>query len=303
MLTQKQEKYDVGVIVGRFQTPELHSEHLELFKTVFNNHERVLVFLGISPLLSSRNNPLDFEARKAMILEAFPKATILYIKDTPDDSAWSHRLDQQIQDIISPELSVVLYGGRDSFIGHYNGIYSTIELESKKIISGREIRDKIKSQVLSSYDYRAGVIYAAYNRFATCFPTVDVAVLNENETEVLLIKKVFKKELMFPGGFASPTSSSYEADARREVDEELGIDITDPIYIGSFQINDWRYRSENDKIKTLFFKAKYFSGRLEVKDKFEQISAIQWVKLDDLLNVIQGEHRALAQMLLINLKK
>ncbi len=47
------------------------------------------------------------------------------------------------------------------------------------------------------------------------------------------------------------------------MEEEAGIAITDPEYMGSFVIDDWRYRGERDVIKTLLFRARLLSGSAE----------------------------------------
>ena len=253
-------KADVAVIAARFQVHELHSAHEDLIKSVCNEHDKVIIFLGLSPLMVTQNNPLDFESRKQMILKQFPEVNVLYIKDVNNDEAWSERLDEQISDIVSPNQSVVLYGSRDSFIDHYSGKFNTIELQQETFISGTEIRKSIGRKVKNTPAFRAGVIWAAYNQYPKVYATVDVAILDEDEKRLLLARKPFEKLYRFVGGFADPKSSSYEEDARREVAEEAGIEITDPQYVGSYYIDDWRYRSEVDKIKTLFFKARIMFG-------------------------------------------
>ena len=85
-------QYDVGALVGRFQVHELHEAHKALIQHVFDNHEKVIIFLGLSPLPVSFNNPLDFESRKQMILAEFPEAIVLYCKDTVSDEVWSRMI-------------------------------------------------------------------------------------------------------------------------------------------------------------------------------------------------------------------
>ena len=179
-MSVKQDRYDVGVIVGRFQVPELHVAHRALIEHVCQEHDKVLIFLGLSPLMVTRENPLDFEARKQMILAAFPHVNVLYIKDVHSDEVWSRKLDEMVSDNVTPAQSVVLYGGRDSFINHYHGKYPTQELEQDVWVSGNEIRAEIsKKSVKSSPDFRAGVVWAAYSQFPTAYPCVDVAIFGK----------------------------------------------------------------------------------------------------------------------------
>jgi len=277
-MKHKKEEYAVGVLVGRFQVHELHTAHYDLIKSVCNEHDKVIIFLGLSPLMVTRNNPLDFESRKQMILQEFPEVNVLYIKDTKEDEPWSTKLDEQISDLVGSQQSVVLYGSRDSFISHYTGKYNTQELLQESFISGTEIRRSISRKVKNTPEFRAGVIWGAYNQYPKTYATVDVAVLNEEETKILLARKPFETQFRFIGGFSDPESESYEEDARREVYEEACIDVTDPIYLGSFKVDDWRYRSEIDKIKTMFFVCRYFAGKPEARD---DVVEVRWFDLND----------------------
>lgn len=292
----KVKSYDVGVIVGRFQVPELHEVHRNLIKSVCDNHQKVILYLGMSPLLTTINNPLDFESRKQMILEEFPDITVLYIRDVHDDERWSKNLDEQISHVVAPHQSVVLYGGRDSFIEHYEGKHDVLELESEKILSGTEIRKEVSKSVKKDPMFRRGWIHAAFNRFPTCYPTVDIAIFDEEEKKILLGRKEGEPLYRLPGGFADPRSTSYEADARREAQEETGVTITDPAYIGSFIIDDWRYRNEPDKIKTLLFKAKMLHGPVKADD---DLAEVKWFDVDNIdLYDVMTNHRELLQAVL-----
>jgi bifunctional NMN adenylyltransferase/nudix hydrolase len=272
----KTETYDVGVLVGRFQVPELHDAHRDLINTVLRKHDKVIIILGSSPLWATKTNPLDFQARRQMIRETFPDADIevLYIKDVHNDDMWSKQLD-------GPGQTAVLYGSRDSFLNHYTGTLPSAELESTVFVSGTEVRkDVARSKARNSSDFRAGIIWATQNRFPTSFPTVDVAVLNNDATKVLLAKKPNETKYRFIGGFADPKrSNSFEEDAIREVQEEAGIKVSGLEYLGSAKIDDWRYRGEDDKIKTLFFVAMHASGTPEPDD---DIAELKWFSLQEL---------------------
>jgi|688.fasta_scaffold169483_5 bifunctional NMN adenylyltransferase/nudix hydrolase len=292
---------DIGIVIGRFQVHELHSAHLDLIQSVCNEHEKVIIFLGLSPLMVTSNNPLDFESRKQMILESFPKVIVMYIKDNPSDEVWSKDLDEKIRDLASPTQSVVLYGSRDSFITHYSGKYRTQELMQETYISGSEIRKNISKKVKSSADFRAGVIWASGNRFPTCFPCVDIAIFNEDYSKILLARKAKETLYRFVGGFADPKSDCYETDARREVQEETGLEIGDLKYLGSTIINDFRYRREIDKVKTLFFVGKILFGRPEAND---DICEVKFFDIDKLTATdMIPEHKPLFDMLQKYLKK
>jgi bifunctional NMN adenylyltransferase/nudix hydrolase len=296
-------QYDIGVLVGRFQVHELHDAHRDLIQTVCDSHEKVIIFLGLSPLPNSASNPLDFESRKQMILAEFPDVNVLYIADHPSDDEWSKKLDRQITDLSLPGQSVVLYGGRDSFISHYTGQHPTRELLQATFRSGTEVRRSIaRSRARASAEFRAGAIWASQSRYPTAYTTVDVAVFNENGQKLLLGRKDNEKLFRFIGGFSDPASGSFEQDARREVMEEAGVEIGDVKYIGSMRVDDWRYRAEPDCIKTMLFRSKYLHGRPAPNDDIAEVRWFDLVALSDTRTIVP-EHRPLMEMLFDNLSK
>lgn len=297
-LAHRRDVYDVGVVVGRFQVPELHDAHRALIQTVCDAHDKVLVLLGVSPLRATTQNPLDFEARKQMILAAFPRANVLPIKDSASDHVWSRRLDEIVGDFLTPSQSAVIYGSRDSFLGHYHGRRPVQELVAERVVSGSEVRKAVsRHSTRASSDFRAGVVWAAFNRFPTCYPTVDVGVYDETGSRILLGQKADEEKWRLFGGFADPRSASYEADARREVEEEAGVAITDPQYMGSYVIDDWRYRGERDVIKTLLFRAKLLHGSPAAGD---DIATVRWfvAAAIDLERDVMPAHRSLIAVLI-----
>lgn len=303
-MNPKEIRADVGVIIGRFQVPELHEAHQDLIQSVINRHHKVIVFLGLSPCKTTFNNPLDFESRKQLILQKYPQVLVLYIKDEASDDVWSKKLDCQIDDILGPNQNAVIYGSRDSFIPYYKGSFPIVELEPTRIISGTELRKEASNRVKSSPDFRAGVIWAVGNQFATCLPTVDVAIINREKNQLLLERKAGERLYRFVGGFAKPTSPSYEADAKREVMEETALEVSEPMYIGSTLIDDWRYRKEMNKIKTLFFVCNYMFGSPNPNlncDISEHIAEVRWFDIATLERNIGSdvveEHRPLLEML------
>lgn len=298
----KRPQAEVGVIVGRFQTHKLHESHIDLIQTVIDRHDKVLIFLGLSPIKATWNNPLDFESRRVMIAEKFSKVTILYVKDQESDALWSKKLDTMIKDNIAPHHKVILYGGRDSFISHYKGVFPTEELESTRIFSSTEIRNKLSTKIKDSPDFRAGVIWATQQIYPSVKPTVDIVILNENETEILVGKKQDEDKYRFIGGFADPIKDkSYEDAAKREGREETALELSSPVYVGSMFVDDWRYRREKDKIFTILFKCKKLFGHPEALDDIEEV---RWIPLDATsINMIMDVHLELFTMLLSNVYK
>ena len=264
---------EIGVIVGRFQVPELHAGHVELIQRVVDNHKRVAIFLGVTPVLVTKKNPLDFITRKEMILKVFPNITILALPDKPNDSDWSLELDKRIREIF-PIGEALLYGGRDSFEGVYTGSFETTEIEQIANFSGTEMRKEVSLETKASPDFRAGVIFAAYNQYPKVFPTVDVAIMRGDE--VLLGRKSHQTLFRFIGGFVDPTDDNFEQASQREAQEETGVEVDNLQYIGTARIDDWRYRHEVDKIITTLFTADYVAGNATAQD---DIAEIKWFKI------------------------
>ena len=288
-------KADVGIIVGRFHVHELHQAHRDLIQFVVDKHDRVIIFLGLAPVRNTMANPLNFRDRKEMINEIFPKIEIFYIEDQRSDQEWSKTLDAQIRKHLNPQQTCILYGSRDSFIRRYSGKNKTIELDSKVFISGTEIRRQVANSFFPNRDFRAGKIAATFDRYPTAFQAVDVAVLNEDKKELLLVRKPAETLWRFIGGFSDPQSLSLEDDAKREVMEESGVEIADVKYVCSMKINDWRYRGTESCIKTAFFVAKYIFGRPEGAD---DVAEAKWFKYSEIKpEHIVEEHRPLLEKL------
>lgn len=273
---------DVGIIVGRFQVHKLTEAHFKLIQMVKDRHQKVIIFLGvsgISPVPSTKRNPLDFETRKQMLEQAFPGIIISLVRDMKHDRLWSKQLDEKIKDVVSPNQTITLYGGRDSFIQYYSGKYETEQLEPEVYlkISGSELRDQLKVKAEASDMFRAGAIWANENQYKHAIAAVGVAIFNDDYTKVLLGRKENETKYEFFGGFTEITDENYEATAYREVSEEAGgIEIGDLQYICSGRVNEWRYKNEFDKVFTTIFSAKYLFGSITPAD---DIAECKWFDL------------------------
>jgi len=192
-----------------------------------------------------------------MILTRYPKFTVIAIQDEKSDAVWSSHLDMIIDAMTCGP--VTLYGGRDSFIPKYSGVYKT-NCVTTSIMghSGTQQRHDISKLNAGSTDFRHGIIYAVANQRPRAMMTVDVAIIQHNPDaeggyKVLLGKKLHEQNYRFIGGFVEP-GESLERAARREVYEETNVAIEQLQYIQSFPIRDWRYAQDQDaKITTAFF--------------------------------------------------
>src|SRR5277367_2850164 len=302
-------KPNYGVIVGRFQVNDLHDGHMELFRIVRSRHNRVLVFIGTSPTGLTRNNPLDYETRRRMIQAKFPDISTAPLPDQESDELWSEKLDAEILKHLSADFGdITLYGGRDSFLPHYHGRFKPIELPIEGKISGTVIRARLSNTVMESADFRSGVIYAVNNirpRVITC---VDVVITRESSHPLrpgiitqsfLLAQKPGETAWRFVGGHAEVNSPDFESDAKREAYEETGCDINSLTYLGSTLVDDWRWRKDPDKIKTLVFLGWTSSGRAVAND---DVSNVAWFDVDKLPPIILT-HQPIYALLMKHLEK
>lgn len=272
-----------GVIIARFQTPSLHEGHLELIRQVKQKHNRLIIVLGVSPVKGSRKNPLDYYTRERMIKQLFPEVIILPLSDQADDKVWSQKLDELLSTNF-PHESFVLYGSRDSFIPYYHGRYSTNDLPPVKDYNATALREAVSDKVFDTEEFRAGIIYNTYNQFPKVYPTVDIAVFRHNRTELLVGRKPAESAWRLPGGFTDPTDANFDAAARRELQEECGqLETSAMQYELSLQMDDWRYRSEVDKIITTLFSTDLVFGEPAAAD---DIAALRWIPVKEIKNMI-----------------
>jgi len=280
-MTNKQ--INTGVIIARFQTPYLHQGHKDLIDNVQAEHNRVVILLGVVPLLGSRRNPFDFSTREQMIKSVYPDIMILPLQDYPNDAKWSKNLDQILQNTF-PNQDFVLYGSRDSFIPYYTGELNTIALPKNGDFNASNLRKELADKVHISEDFRAGIIYANYNRYEAVYPTVDIVVFKDDKKELLLGRKAIESQWRFIGGFADPSDTSFEMAAIRELKEEAGdIEVANIQYELSQLMDDWRFRKEADKIITTFFSADYVMGTAEANDDIAELSWFKTAALPKML--------------------
>ncbi|HEY9047840.1 MAG TPA: NUDIX domain-containing protein [Ohtaekwangia sp.] len=281
----------IGVIIARFQSPYLHEGHKSLIESVRQQHNTMVIVLGVSPVKGSRRNPLDFQTREKMIKKEYPDVVVLPLADHPLDTKWSQNLDGMLSNTF-PGSSFILYSSRDSFKTYYTGANETIELPENGSYRATLIREQISDKVMDSEAFRTGIIYAYANTYLKVYPTVDIAVMRNNRTEVLLGRKDIDNKWRLPGGFSDPTDESYEEAAARELREECGdIQITGMQYEGSFRVADWRYRNESDKIITTLFSTEFIAGDPAGSD---DIAEVQWFSLQAVKQMM-NDHRTASE--------
>ena len=129
-------------------------------------------------------------------------------------------------------------------------------------------------------------------------PESVLVVIYTPELDVLIIERADR-----PGFWQSVTGSKDHLDeplietAVREVAEETHIEVSALEYIGSYLVDDWRYRNEIDKVMTTVFHASYVFGAIQPDDDIEEL---KWFKLNgkfDLASVVPAHKPLLSGVL------
>lgn len=273
----------VGGVIGRFQTPVLHDGHRAVLDAA-NQHNKMLVLLGVHAVPGSYRHELDFETREHMIREAYPNAVVLPVYDCPSVDEWNKKLETMLHRLY-PFNKVTIYHGRDSFAPLYTGSAALKDIGEVGSLNATGLREAVCEQVKSTAGFRSGVFYGLANAFPRLDPCVDIAITRtmtlEDKTTglfVLLGKKTDGRGWRFPGGFIDITDENAEVAAVREAQEETGLEVSEGKYICSKQINDWR-NTAKATIMTFFYHFDYKFGAAKAAD---DLVDVKWHLLRDI---------------------
>ncbi len=288
---------NIGVVMGRFQVAELHTGHRHLIDYALRENDQVAVILGNGEALLSPRNPLPPLVRTRIISEHYPDVTVLEHRDHPNDTEWSKNFDALVRGAFA-DANIRLYASRDSFAPHYSGEFPIITVPEFAKENGTEERASIFATCDWSRPFREGMIAAQHLRPALSYQTVDIAMVRHPQMELLLGQKVTDGDKWrLIGGFVDPTDESLEGAALRELGEEAGNLLTHEVtYLGSYRVDDWRYRGEKDKLLTSLFLTYHMGGEPKAGD---DLATVAWHALATLdLNTIVESHRPLIERVL-----
>lgn len=277
----------VGVVIGRFQIHSLHVGHRHLIDVANKENDVLCILLGSSGGSLTKRNPLPFDVRKKMILERYEDALVYEIIDS---SSWSEDLDALLTSQF-PQMKIRLYGSRDSFAKEYYGKNEVVIVEPIHQISGTEIRNQV-TEPKDTESFRLGMVESQKIKYPISYQTVDIVLYNEKNNAILLGRKSRSGRWCLPGGFVDPSDVSLECAALRELSEEVrNIATEDAIsYLGSYRVQDHRYRNEEDKILTALFLVKYKDGEASAGDDLEEV---MWCSFAEAQEKISDTHAPL----------
>lgn len=265
----------VGVLVGRFQIPQMNDAYRAMISKVSTEHNFTMLCLSTSPIPGNREQPLTYAMRRAMISDSFPNALIFPFLDIADPVKWTKTLDARIKETF-PLTTVRIYAAPD-FVEMYRssgGVYPQTILTGPD--STADLADARK-RIINNADFRRGVFYGTNHAYKRIISTVDGAIISGDT--VLLGRKPNETAWRFMGGFTEVTSTSDEQDLSRECREELNLIVKpeDWHYIGRINIDDWRYAGSGDQIRTGFYVAFEYLGIPKAGD---DLADVRWVDLD-----------------------
>jgi len=163
-------KYDLGVIVGRFQI--LHKGHSAIISRAFELCENVAIFVGSSQESGTYKNPFTFEERKEFLLAAFPNLQIYPLPDIGVGNclAWGDYVIENVVKSCGKAPDVFISGReerRTSWFGENTAevsIPKTIDISATKmkqfiIDDDRESWDEyVEPAIANRYEYMRGII-------------------------------------------------------------------------------------------------------------------------------------------------
>lgn len=289
----------VGVVVARFQTPYLHKGHVNLLNHVKENSDRMVVVLGVAPVLSTRD-PLPFALRQRMVRQSYPEAVLWGLGNYRHDRDWAHALDAFLYTAF-PRAKITLYGCRDSCLEiyakfGYNEIQNLGEFQDVGTVSASNIRASVKE--IDNQDFLRGVIYGVNSVCPRVLPAVDIAFYQKPPAciaalRVLLVRKQSEAEWRFPGGCVDPEDDNLEFAARRELIEETGLSCNLLTYVSARRIDDWRFRNTGISVFSTFYAAQYIHGFAKPQDR--EIADTKWCVVNEAVMEVSlvDEHRPL----------
>lgn len=290
-------KTSVGVIIGRFQTPELHEGHKALM-TQAQKHSKQLVCVGIAKVSGTPNNPLDYPTIEQMIKEQYPKAIVMPLRDQPTNKEWTKKLNEIIQTMFSTD-SVTIYCGRansqSSVQSGYQGPHKLVEIDEVPNVSATNLRKAVGRSFDTSKAFRHGVIYGATNQFTRCDPVVDVCIWQQNEKGIFILLGSRDNEdgkLRLPGGHINADDLDGMQSAKREVMEETGLEVSDLQILGQYRVIS--RDAPGYAMFTTLYLAKYVFGSAQAND---DLDGCIWIDIDKASNFLYADdHEKLVKL-------
>ena len=302
----------IGVIYAPFQSAVIPDVHRKAIEEAEKRHETVVIALPVRRITPSKVSPLDFRTRQEMIMNSYYNLLVVPVEDQKYSKNKVWALETAVRAPFSEFRGADLYLDAEfepTYKEHGKwSVWDTYDFVPRESAArkGSKLFPVHHKMLDMSEAFRHGIIYGLTNQFPISWSTVDICIKRviDGKTYILLGKKPGEYGWRFPGGFKDRADTSYEIAVHREAGEEVlkeGIApiaaLTPPKYIGSVNINDWRYVKEIDGITTLFYQVQFVGVDDQIKAG-DDLADTEWFELADLNEVImEGEHVKLLRML------
>jgi len=297
----------LGVLIGRFQVPEMHEGHRYIVKRMQEQCDQVLVLFGSANRTRSVKNPFTYRERVTAGKNLFPNVIMAPLNDyLYNDSQWMADVAATIE-IIRTKVSynfqkpveVVLYGHHKDGNDYLNWFpqYEYVNINSDIDISGTEVRNSfahlLPDNVQADMRYFAKERetfkdYPYHDSLNICCGDAVVECLGH----ILLIKRKFTPgagNWALPGGHKN-TNETFLQCALRELKEETNLRIPEQVLLGSIKstrIFDSPKRSSGIPKLTLAVHMVVKpdpDGSLPRANGSDDAAETRWVPIADVLN-------------------
>lgn len=242
----------LGVLIGRFQVPQMHEGHRFIIHRMLEQCDEVLILFGSANRTRSVKNPFTYRERQQATLQLFPTVLTAPLNDYMyNDSQWMADVAATINQVVEnvcvdhqENFEVLLYGHHKDGNDYLNWFpqYEYVNINSDIDISGTEVRNSFMHllpdnvQADAAYFAKERETFKNYPYPASLNICCGDAVV-ECLGHILLIKRKFTPgagNWALPGGHKN-TNETFLQCALRELIEETNIRVPEPVLLGSIE--------------------------------------------------------------------
>lgn len=297
----------LGVLIGRFQVPEMHEGHRFIVRQMLEQCDQVLVLFGSANRATSVKNPFSYRERRLSTFRLFPEVLMAPLNDyLYNDSQWMADVAatiegcrESLENDFQANFDVLLYGHHKDGNDYLNWFpqYEYVNINSDIDISGTEIRNSFTH--LLPENVQADMKYFAKEKLLfKDYPFPDALNISCGDAvveclgHILLIRRKYTPgagNWALPGGHKE-TNETYLQCALRELGEETNLRIPQQVLVGSIKstrLFDSPKRSSGIPKITLAVHMVVKpdpDGSLPRANGLDDASETRWVPINDVLN-------------------
>ena len=300
----------LGVLIGRFQVPEMHEGHRFLVREMLEQCDQVLVLFGSSNRPRSVKNPFTYQERATAAQRLFPSIWTAPLNDyLYNDSQWMADVAATIKDAevefsfkFGEQPEVVLYGHHKDGNDYLKWFpqYEYVNVNSDVDVSGTEVRNSFSHllpkqvQLDMQYFAKERETFSRYP-YPGCLNICCGDAVVECLGHVLLIQRKFTPgagNWALPGGHKN-TDETFLQCALRELKEETNIRVPDAVLLGSIKATRLFDNPKRSSGIPKLTQAVYIvlkpnpDGSLPRANGGDDAALTRWVPISDALNLLK----------------